>query len=439
MKFLPCLMKRSLFLLLTPAFFSLLHAEDATLADRMMCNDGDEAALLALWDKGVRPAPEERAGMMSAAVFRNSPELLRRLLAEQYPVEEALSSVVYAAQEKGCRWEEMLGLLLDAGAEVDAHGEDEPTALWVAASKLPRPAMASIAELLLSRGADASIRYGNLSAADFIAAQPQLAARWRAEGYRIEVAPAALKPGEPLEQQREEIIRMALIGADAAAIAPQLEEALSEQSMQEATAEALMLLVRADAERAARVVQMLLECNPDVPAEVAQREPALRVPAARVLELAAQDPYMSYPLVSLLWCSEAGEADIEALLESADPGTRAGAWTARLRRAGLPVAEGEEVAAWLEQRGLQSGNMAPAVQLALRLTSWDLYFRGEMSGAEKEAFVRACEQLNLPAVQEALTAEDADVFYDPACFYAVQEAVSRFIWEHRAAFLDAAK
>lgn len=410
------------------------------MADFIMCNDGNEAALLELWDKGARPAPEERGGMMSAAVFRNSPELLRRLLAEGYPVDgEALCSVVYAAQERGCRWEEMLGLLLDSGAAPDAHGEDEPTALWVAASKLPRPVMARIAETLLSRGADASIRHGSLAAADFIAAQPKLAEQLRAAGYSIEVTPAALLPGVPLEQQREELVRMALIGADAAPIAPQLEAALLEQSMQEATAEALMLLVRADAARAARVVKMMLECNTDVLAEVALREPALRVPAARVLELAAQDSYMSYPLVSLLWCSEAGEAEIEALLDSADPGTRAGAWTAKLRRAGLPVAEGEEVAAWLEQRGLQAGDMAPAVQSAQRLTSWDLYFRGEMSGAEKEAFLRTWEQLNLPAVQEALAAEDADVFYDPACFYAAQEAVSRFIWEHRAAFVEAVR
>lgn len=409
------------------------------MAALFMCNDGDEAALLTLWDKGVRPAPEEREGMMSAAVFRNSPELLRRLLAEGYPVEEALSSVVYAAQEKGCRWEEMLALLLGSGAAPDAHGEDEPTALWVAASKLPRPAMAGIVEMLLSRGADASLRHGGMAAADFIAAQPLLAERLRAAGYRIEVAPAALQPGEPLEQQREEIIRMALIGADAAPIAPQLEEALLEQSMQEATAEALMLLARADAARAARVVQMLLESHPDVLAEVALREPALRVPAARVLELAAQDPYMSYPLVSLLWCSEAEDAEIEALLDSADPGTRAGAWAAKLRRAGLPVAEGEEVAAWLGQRGLQAERPAPAVQLAQRLTSWDLYFRGEMREAEKQAFLRAWEQLNLPAVQDALAAEDADVFYDPACFYAAQEAVSRFIWEHREAFPETAK
>lgn len=418
---------------------SLLRADEPNMADRIMSNEGDEAALLALWDKGVRPAPEEREGMMSAAVFRNSPELLRRLLAEGYPVEDALLSVVYAAQEKGCRWEEMLSLLLDAGAAPDAHGEEEPTALWVAASKLPLSPMSGIVEVLLSRGADASVRHEGLAAADFIVAQPQLAEHLRAAGYRIEIAPAALKPGVPLEQQRQEIIRMALIGADAAAIAPQLEAALLEQSMQEASAEALVLLVRADGARAARVVNMLLECDTALLAEVALREPALHIPAARTLELAAQDPYLSYPLVSLLWCSEASAAEIEALLGSPDPGTRAGAWSAKLRRAGLPVAEGEEVADWLGKRGLQAEHMSPAVLLAQRLTSWDLYFRGEMNEAEKVAFLRAYEELNLPAVQAALGAEDADVFYDPACFCAMQETVARFIWEHRAAFLEAAK
>lgn len=404
------------------------------MADLLMCDDGDEAALLALWDKGVRPAPEERADLMSAAVFRNSPALLRRLLAEQYPVGDAVLSVVYAAQKKECRWEEMLGLLLDAGADPDAHGEEEPTALWAAASKLPRPVMARIVEVLLSRGADASIGCGGFAAADFIASQPLLAERLRAEGYRIEVAPAALVPDVPLERQRGEIIRMALIGADAGPVAPQLEEALTEQSMQEASAEALMLLARADAVRAERVVRMLLECHPDLVAEAALREPELRVPAARVLELAAQDFYMSYPLVSLLWCSEAEDADIEALSASEHSGIGAGAWASKLRRAGLPVAEGEEVADWLELRGLQAENMPPAVQRAQLLTSWDLYFRGEMSEAERQAFLGAYEELHVPAACAALAREDADAFFAHECWYEVAAAVSRFIWEHRAAF-----
>lgn len=412
-------------------------AAEPDMAGLFLSDDENEAALLTLWDKGVRPAPEERSGMMTAAVFRNSPELLRRLLAEGYPVEDAVLSVVYAAQEGGCRWEEMLTLLLNSGAAPDAHGEDEPTALWVAASKLPRPVMARIVETLLSRGADASLRYGGFAAADFIAAQPLLAKHLRAEGYRIDVAPAALLPGVPLEQQREEIIRMALIGADAAPIAAQLEEALLAQSMQEATAEALMLLVRADGERAARVVNVLLESNTDVLAEVAMREHALRIPVARVLALAAENPCVTYPLVSLLWRSEASEADIEALLASSDPGTRAGAWTAKLRRAGLPAAEGAEVDDWSEQRSLPSEGLSPAVRQAQLFTSWDRYFRGEMSEGEKQAFLCAYDRLHLPAAQTALAAEDADAFFDPACFYAVQEAVSRFIWEHRAAFTTA--
>ncbi|MCQ2364154.1 MAG: hypothetical protein MJ051_01200 [Akkermansia sp.] len=397
--------------------------------------DTDEATLLAHWSAEAIPAPEQRAGLVSAAVFRSQPRLLRRFLEAGCPVEDGLSSVVYLADERGPHWQEMLDMLLAAGADPDAHEAEEPAPLWIAASLLPHAAMEQVVETLLAHGADASCTRDGLSAADYIAAHPAFAARLRAKGYTIAPAPAALSPEYPMEEQEREIIRMAMIHADAAPFAEALEKVMLDGKLQESLVEALMLLHRADPARATRVGNVLVEEYTDAVAEVARREPGFRLDAAHLAELAHRKPEIAYPLCSMLGYFDGTDELIESLLDDEEPAVEAAAWKAKLTKAGLPVAEVGEVAEWLAKRGLKAEKMSSAVQRLVLMTSWDLYMDGKLSAEEQASFLQAYQDMGLERAHELLRRpEEMDCFFEEETWYPAVTEISRTIWKHRAEF-----
>lgn len=427
-------MKTTALLLTALSATVLLRAAEPNFLEQFDADGAENAALVALWDQGVRPAPEERDGLVSAAVFRDSPELLSRFLAAGYPIGDGVISAVAAASEHKSAWQPMLEMLLAAGAEVDAYEPAAPTALWWAASELPGAVMETAVEVLLAHGADASFSHNGLAAADFIVHDTALADRLRAKGYALTVAPATLNPEEPLEAQEATIKRMALIHADAAPYADALEKALLDGTFNECAVEALVLLQRVDPARASRTANRLLEENPDMVAVAAMWEPTLKLDSEHLISLSRKETGIAYPLCSLLWCCENADAVIDSLLDDAEPAVRAGAWKAKLLRAGLPVAESGEVAEWLEEHDVAPESMTPAMKQAERLTSWAPYYNGEMTPQEKEAFLSAYKELNLKAFELLIQIEAQEAFFDEEHWYPAAESISRFIWEHRKEF-----
>lgn len=425
-------------LFLTALSAASLFAEETEFLELFANTDTDETTLLAHWSAEAIPAPEKEAGLVSAAVFRSQLRLLRRFLEAGCPIGDGLSSVVYVADERGAHWQEMLEMLLAAGADPDAHEAEEPAPLWIAASLLPHAAMETIVETLLAHGADASCTRDGLSAADYIVSHPAFAERLRAKGYTIAPAPAALDLDLPLHVQEPEIIRMAMIHADAAPYAEALEWALLSGKLQESTVEALVLLRRADVARASRVADEMVDVYTDEVTEAVQREPGFRLDAARLVELAHSKNEIAYPLCALLGDSDDADAAIESLLTDKNPAVVAGAWKAKLIKADLPVAEVGEVAEWLAKRGLKVENMSPAVQRLVLMTSWDRYLDGKLSAEEQAAFLRAYKDMGLDRAHELLSRPEAegDSFFDEDVWFPAVTEISRFIWEHRADFPD---
>lgn len=425
-------MKTAAFMLTALSAASLFAAE-TDFWELFANTDTDEATLLAHWSAEALPSPEQETGLVSAAVFRSQPRLLRRFLEAGFPIADGLSSVVYLADERGAHWQEMLEMLLAAGADPDAHEAEEPAPLWIAASLLPHAAMEQVVETLLAHGADASCTRDGLSAADYIVSHPAFAERLRAKGYTIAPAPAALDPELPMEEQEREIIRMAMIHADAAPFADALEKVMLDGKLQESLVEALMLLHRADPARASRVGDALAEEYTDAVADVARREPGFRLDAAHLAELAHRKPEIAYPLCSMLGYVDGTDELIESLLDDDEPAVEAAAWKAKLIKAGLPVAEVGEVAEWLAKRGLKAEKMSPAVQRMVLMTSWDLYGDGKMRADERASFLQAFKDLGLDRAHELLSQpEEMDCFFEEETWYPAVTEISRYIWAHRA-------
>lgn len=403
--------------------------------DNLVSMEIDEQVLLHLWDKGLRPSKDVADGAVSLTVFQNRPELLRRMLAEQYPIGDALFALVGAVEMGAEDWEEELEQLLEAGADPNACSPEGMTPLYEAATYLPDPAAEELIEQLMAHGADANVRIGGISAADFISKQPELAETLREKGYTLNTEPVELHPGAQLPQ---ELRRMVLLEGDAAPYADLLETVLHEHSLDnEALGDALYLLTRANAARAGRVASDLMAEQPELVLSVAEALPQLCPDKAAVIAAARKFPEAAYELLPLLGRCNDADADIEALLSDADPAIQAGAWRAKLARAGLPGPEDGCVAAWLEERKLDPGCMSSAVVQALHLTSVSAYMGGEMDENEKKVFLRAFEDLYRPAA-EALREAAADnsvPFRESDCYDPTMVAISRFIWEHRKAFL----
>lgn len=428
----------------TPAFFlaalcsASLFASETSFTELFAEPDTDEATLLAHWSAESGLNPEQQSGLVSAAVFRSQPRILRCFLEAGCPIEDGLSSVVYLADERGAHWREMLEMLLAAGADPNAHASDEPAPLWIAASLLPDSSMEYIVEKLLAHGADAACMHNGFSAVDYIAAQPAFAERLRAQGYVLNPAPAALDPELPLEEQELEIFRMTMIHADAAPFADALEKALLGGTLRASVAEALMLLHRVDPARASRAGDALVEENTDAVADVARREPGFQLDAAHLVDIAHRKPEIAYPLCSMLGYLEGTDALIESLLHDADPAAAAGAWKAKLIKAELPVVEVGEVAEWSERRGLKAETMPPAVRRLLLVTSWELYCDGKMSETDRAAFLQAYKDMGLERAHKLLSnPEETDLFFDDETWYPAVKEISRYIWEHRAELLSA--
>lgn len=422
-------------LILTALSAASLFAQEADFSELFANTDTDEATLLAHWSAEALPAPEQREGVVSAAVFRSQPRLLRCFLEAGCPIGDGLSSVVYLADVRGAHWQEMLDMLLAAGADPNEHAADEPAPLWVAASLLPHSSMETIVETLLAHGADASCTHEGLSAADYIVSHPAFAERLRAKGYTIAPTPAALDPALPMEKQEREIIRMAMIHADAAPFADALEKVMLAGKLRESLVEALMLLHRVDSARATRVGNALVEEYTDAVADVAHKEAGFRLDTTHLVELAHRKPEIAYPLCSMLGYFDGTDALIESLLDDEEPAVEAAAWKAKLTKAGLPVAEVGEVEEWLVKHGLKAEKMSPAVQTLLLMTSWDLYCDGKMSKDEQAAFLQAFKDLGLERAHELLSQpEEMDSFFEEETWYSAVTEISRTIWAHRAEF-----
>lgn len=426
---------KTLSLVLAVLSVSALFAEEPDFLELFADTDADEATLLAHWSADAIPDSEQKAGLVSAAVFRSQPRLLRLFLEAGCPIEDGLSSVVYLADERGAHWREMLEMLLAAGADPNAHAANEPAPLWIAASLLPESSMEYIVEKLLAHGADAAVMHNWFSAVDYIAAQPAFAERLRAKGYALNPAPAALDPELPLEKQEVEIIRMTMIHADAAPFADALEKALLGGTLRASLEEALMLLHRAAPARASRVGDALVEENTDAVADVARKEPGFQLDAGHLVDIAHRKPEIAYPLCFMLGYLDGTDALIESLLDDAEPAVAAGAWKAKLIKAELPVVEVGEVAEWLAKRGLNAETMSPAVQRMVLMTSWELYCDGKMSETDRAAFLQAYKDMGLERAHRLLSKpEEMDLFFDDETWYPAVKEISRYIWDHRAEF-----
>ena len=430
-----------------------------------------EDLFLYLLDKG---ASAGNINPLTAAAAMHWVETLRRLVAEQALPPEALAEACSGAHEDDGAREECLRLLLEAGADPNSRLADNTPALMLLAAELSTdeaaPDLPQLLTLLLEKGADSTLQaeepseWAGLCAADLLAADPELAAELREQGYTIPEVPLLIREGETLacDIRRSALRRDENKAELLAPFADTLARALQQGSVRgELAAEAICLLAEVDTERAARVVLTLplwselslweSSDNLFIIRAIAE-DTALQLPAQALLATAHMlsqggKAREAAAVTELMERSPDADALLAELCDAEDAAIRTAAWTVRLHREGLPDAKSGSVAEWLHKHELNPAAMSASVVEALHLTSLDDFWMGEMDANEQQSLFLYMEDigqkevadryramakvLDNPRELDRLTADSDRWSWD------LESAVARFIWDNREAFLQA--
>lgn len=383
-----------------------------------------------------------------------------------------LSGGYYDGEHQACAL-----YLLEQGCPVDATDALGRTALFCLADTIAslqsdeqiRTAV-ELAVLLLNHGADPYLRadkdpeHPGFSAYDLLAATPAILEELKAKGHELKAPPINIRSGEHLAA---DVCRAAMLHAPAEVIAPHFttiarlltpDEQLRQQEIYaDALRNAIILLSTAHAEKtAAAIADMpLWQQLPQTASHITdsfisalQDCPNIILPGQLLINaaeqlLTADDHEHAASLIELLGRSAQNDEIINTLCQDPRLPIQAGAWGARLTRAGLPSACNGSIAAWLSEQ--QRNADTPTLRKALLLTSIEDLWYGNMTDEQISTFVSTIQELGATQAADMYRAI-ADNLSNPEKLdelmttqdiwsYELEIATAKFLLEHREEIL----
>lgn len=451
--------------------------DDSLLLNYTGLNSFSEKVFLHLLDKG---APYDETTCQAPAMMGWNTALKRLLGMGVGKSPHALETMLLMAAAN--LHEDTVQLLLDAGADVNAHQISGTTPLLEAAGHLLSPAeeeeaahvqkIVNVCALLIQRGADpylAEIRQDGspaFCAADILAKDAAILRALEEQGVTLRARTVTFSAGIPLLEEigkatvLEQTPDASAFEAIARALAP-TEEMRQHPLYHEVLPMAVELLHQIDPVRtSAQISAMPMwtgqeawrqnhgECL--LPAltkcEQIVLPKAIICSTAEHLATAGQSDQAAYMIELLSRCPDA-TVEIEQYCNHSSRAIQAGAWGARLRQAGLPTPRDGDVELWLDNHNIAPST--PELQKAVLLTSLSRMWYGDMLPGEQEQMMQAMEEIgakeaaahyraiaaamNDPETLDKLTA-DSDSWK-----FELEIATAQYIHTHSAAFLDAAK
>lgn len=317
--------------------------------------------------------------------------------------------------------------LVEQGTPVDSVDEAGRTALFCLAASLPSlkesgtaEAAVELADWLLQQGANAYLRaekdeeYPGFCAYDLLAAQPDVLQSLRDKGHKLEAPPVEIRQGEHLAA---DVCRASMMHTPAEVIAPYFDtialllnpstELREQEIYTDALKNAIYLMASVDAAKTSQIVaamplwndeQALKPHNHSMTALVyaLQDTPTVVLPTELLLTKAEQmlangEHENAASLIELLGRSNDCDELIDKLSTDSRLPIQAGAWGAKLYKAGLPSACDGSVASWLASNNRRADT--PALQKALLLTSIEDLWYGNMSKEQISEFITAIREL----------------------------------------------
>ena len=451
-------------------------AEDTPLLNYAGLNSYSEKVFLHLMDKGCKP---DNTTCQAPAMMGWNTALKRMLDMGAGKAPESMDTMLLmAAANLHC---DTVKLLLDAGADVNAHQLSGTTPLLEAAGHLLSPAeeeepehrraILDVCALLIQRGADpelAEIRQDGspaFRAVDILTKDSAVRDELSRRGVELKPAEIKFTGGIALLEEvgkaavLEQIPPMEAFEAIAGILAP-TPEMLQHPGYHDVLPMAVELLHSMDAARASQCVaampiwsgadawnkghgDCLLPALTKCESMVLPKQ--IICAAAEHLNEAKKADAAAFMIELLSRCPDSA-TEIEQYCQHASLPMAAGALGARLRQAGLPTPRDGDVQLWLENHGREADS--PVLQKAVLLTSLSRLWYGDMLPAEQEQMLAAMEEtgatqaaaryraiiaaMDDPETLDKLT-EDSDSWK-----FELEIATARFILKHSAAFLTPA-
>lgn len=451
-------------------------AEDTPLLNYAGLNSYSEKVFLHLMDIGCKP---DDTTCQAPAMMGWNTALKRMLDMGAGKAPGAMDTMLLlAAANLHC---DTVKLLLDAGADVNAHQLSGTTPLLEAAGHLLSPAeeeepehrraILDVCALLIQRGADpelAEIRQDGspaFRAVDILTKDSSVRDELRRRGVDLKPAEIKFTGGIALLEEvgkaavLEQIPPSDAFEAIAGILAP-TPEMLQHPGYHDVLPMAVELLHSMDAARASQCVAAMPvwsgadawnKAHGDCLLPALTKCENLVLPkqiicaAAEHLNEAKKADAAAFMIELLSRCPDSA-TEIEQYCKHASLPMAAGALGAKLRQAGLPTPRDGDVQLWLENHGREADS--PVLQKAVLLTSLSRLWYGDMLPVEQEQMLAAMEEtgatqaaaryraivaaMDDPETLDKLT-EDSDSWK-----FELEIATARFILKHSAAFLTPA-